>query len=80
MQKRSMKRSFAARLDWIFKMPDYLQLGVDYLWLIDPIMFNLEAYLFHDLHWLLFGTFTNDQALSIAPFAEHTLSLSDLWE
>jgi len=26
------------------------------------------------------ATFANDQAVSIAPFTEHTFSLSDLWE
>ena len=31
-------------------------------------------------HWLLIGAFANDQAVSIAPFAEHTFLLSDLWE
>jgi len=69
-----------ARLDRIIKMPLYAQLGVVHLWLIDPILQTLEAYQLHDSHWLLIGTFANDQAVSIAPFAEHTFSLSDLWE
>jgi len=72
--------SSTARLDRIVKMPLYAQLGVVHLWLIDPILQTLEAYQLHDSHWLLIGTFANDQAVSIAPFAEHTFSLSDLWE
>ena len=61
-------------------MPLYAQLGVVNLWLVDPILQTLEAYQLHDSHWLLISTFANDQAVSIAPFAEHTFSLSDLWE
>ena len=69
-----------ARLDRIVKMPLYAQLGVGHLWLIDPNLQTLEAFQLHDSHWLLIGTFANDHAVSIAPFAEHTFSLSDLWE
>jgi Uma2 family endonuclease len=69
-----------ARLDRVVKMPVYAQLGVVYLWLVDPILQTLEAFQLHDSHWLLIGTFASDQAVSIAPFAEHTFSLSDLWE
>ena len=69
-----------ARLDRIVKMPLYAQLGVVYLWLIDPNLKTLEVYQLHESHWLLIGTFANDQAVSIAPFTEHTFSLSDLWE
>jgi Uma2 family endonuclease len=70
--------SSTARLDRIIKVPLYAQPGVVYLWLIDPRLQALEAYQLHDSHWLLIGTFANDQAVSIAPFAEHTFSLSDL--
>ena len=69
-----------ARLDRIVKMPIYAQLGVVNLWLIDPELQTLEAFQLHGSHWLLTGTFANDQTVSIAPFAEHTFSLSDLWE
>ncbi len=69
-----------ARLDRIVKMPIYAQLGVVHLWLVDPILQTLEAYQLHDSHWLLIGSYDYDQAVSIAPFAEHTFSLSDLWE
>jgi hypothetical protein len=41
---------------------------------------TLEAYQLHDSHWLLIGAFANDQVVSIAPFAKHAFSLSDLWE
>lgn len=69
-----------ARLDRAVKMPVYAQLGVTHLWLIDPLLQTLEAYQLHDSHWLLIETFADDQPVSIAPFSEHTFSLSDLWK
>lgn len=64
-----------ARLNRIVKMSVHAQLGVAHLWLFDTI---LQACQLHDSHWLSLGTFANDQAVSVAPFAEHTISLSDL--
>jgi Uma2 family endonuclease len=69
-----------ARLDRIVKMPIYAKLGVAYLWLIDPILQTLEAYELHDQHWVLNGSYADAQPITIAPFTEHTFSLSDLWE
>jgi Uma2 family endonuclease len=69
-----------ARVDRIVKMPTYAELGVGYLWLIDPVLQTLEAYELHDRHWLLTGSYADDDSIAIAPFAEHTFSLSDLWE
>jgi Uma2 family endonuclease len=69
-----------ARLDRMVKMPIYAELGVTYLWLVDPLLQTLEAYQLHDAHWLLIGSYTDDQPVTIAPFAEHTFLLSDLWE
>ncbi|MGJ0491623.1 Uma2 family endonuclease [Methylobacter sp.] len=68
------------RVDRIVKMPIYAELGVGYLWLIDPVLQTLEAYELHDRHWLLSGSYADDDPIAIAPFAEHTFSLSDLWE
>jgi Uma2 family endonuclease len=68
-----------ARLDRIVKTLLYAQLGVVNLWLIDSNLQTLEAFQLHDSRWLLIGYFANDQAVSIAPFAEHTFFLSDLW-
>lgn len=69
-----------SRIDRIVKMPVYAELGVGYLWLIDPNSQTLETYQLHDRHWLLTGSFADDQEVSIPPFAEHSFSLSNLWE
>ena len=68
-----------APLHRIVKTLLYSQLGVVNLWLIDSNLQTLEAFQLHDSRWLLIGYFANDQAVSIAPFAEHTFLLSDLW-
>ncbi|NOT10220.1 MAG: Uma2 family endonuclease [Methylococcaceae bacterium] len=70
----------STRLDRMIKMPIYAELGVSYLWLVDPLLQTLETYQLHDTHWLLIGSYTDDQPVTIAPFAEHTFLLSDLWE
>ncbi|WP_196806521.1 hypothetical protein [Methylobacter luteus] len=44
------------------------------------ILQTLEAYELHDRHWLLAGSYADDDPIATAPFAEHTFSLSDLWE
>lgn len=69
-----------ARLDRVVKMPVYAALGVINLWLIDPLLQTLEAYELHNQHWLLMASYADDQQVSLAPFAEHNFSLSDLWE
>lgn len=69
-----------ARLDRIVKMPIYAKLGVDHLWLIDPSLQTLEEYGLQNSNWSLIATFADDAEVSIAPFAEHSFSLSVLWE
>jgi Uma2 family endonuclease len=69
-----------SRLDRAVKMPIYAALGVSYIWLIDPVLQTLEAYQLHEQHWLLIATLSENQPVTVAPFVEHTFSLSDLWE
>lgn len=69
-----------ARLDRTVKMPVYAQLGVAYLWLIDPLLQTLETYELHDRRWLLNASYADGQPIAATPFGEHTFSLSDLWE
>ncbi len=69
-----------SRIDRIVKMPVYAHLKVNYFWLVDPILRTLETYELHDEHWVLTGSFADNHTISIAPFTEHTFSLSVLWE
>jgi len=68
------------RLDRIVKMPIYAKLDVRYLWLIDPDLKTLEAYALQASNWSLIATFADNDEISIAPFTEHSFSLSVLWE
>jgi Uma2 family endonuclease len=72
--------SSTSRIDRIVKMPLYAELEVNYLWLIDPVLQTLEAYQLKNRHWVLTASFADDSTISIAPFSEHTFSLSVLWE
>ncbi|MEE9395568.1 MAG: Uma2 family endonuclease [Methylococcales bacterium] len=69
-----------ARVDRILKMPNYTELGVAYLWLIDPDLETLECYELQNDRWVLSGSFSEQSVVAAAPFAEHTFSLSELWE
>lgn len=68
-----------ARLDRVEKMPIYAELGVRYLWLIDPDLQTLEAYQLHEGLWLMAGIFDNDATVSVAPFDACGFSLANLW-
>jgi Uma2 family endonuclease len=68
-----------ARTDRAVKMPVYAAQGVNWLWLVDPDIRTLEVYRLSEGHWLLEGTWKDDDKVRAAPFAEVTLQLDDLW-
>ena len=68
-----------ARIDRAVKMPLYAAQEVNWLWLLDPEIRTLEVYRLSDGHWLLEGTWKDDDAVRAAPFAEVVLQLDDLW-
>lgn len=69
-----------AKIDRSEKMPIYAGLGVSYCWLIDPMLQTLETYRLQEGHWLLQHSLKDDDQVSAGPFAEHSFSLSHLWE
>jgi Uma2 family endonuclease len=68
-----------AVLDRTEKLPAYAREGVAFAWLVDPILKTLEAYVLEHEHWVLLGTWKEDAAVNVKPFAEVALDLSDLW-
>jgi Uma2 family endonuclease len=68
-----------ARIDRAVKMPLYAAQAVNWLWLLDPDIRTLEVYSLSDGHWLLEGTWKDDDAVRAVPFAEVVLQLDDLW-
>jgi Uma2 family endonuclease len=68
-----------AVLDRTEKMPVYAREGVSFAWLVDPILQTLEAYALEREHWVLLGTWKDDAAVIVKPFAEVALELGALW-
>ncbi|MGR9053484.1 MAG: Uma2 family endonuclease [Gammaproteobacteria bacterium] len=68
-----------ARTDRAVKRPLYAEQGVQWLWLIDPDIRTLEVYSLAQGHWLLEGTWKDDDEVRAVPFAEVVLQLQDLW-
>ncbi|MGE0049312.1 MAG: Uma2 family endonuclease [Acidithiobacillus sp.] len=68
-----------ARIDRVLKLPRYAAAGVGHCWLVDPDVRTLEAYANQDRHWLLLGTWADQDTVSVEPFAAIELNLSHLW-
>ncbi len=63
----------------ILKMPIYAKFLVSCAWLIDPGVKTLEAFQLEDGFWKLIGVFAENDRVSIAPFDEIEIELSELW-
>ncbi len=61
------------------KMPIYAHWGVQHAWLVDPLARTLEAFELQNGVWVQLDGFKNDDRVSIAPFAEISIALADLW-
>lgn len=66
--------------DRVTKMAIYARLGIAHVWLIDPIAQTLEAYELQNAHWVLLKSYAKTEEVAIAPFAEYSFSLANLWE
>lgn len=61
------------------KMPIYARYGVRYAWLVDPEARTLEAYELRQGDWVEIDRFRDDDKVSVAPFAEVAIELTELW-
>jgi Uma2 family endonuclease len=68
-----------AKLDRAEKMPLYASYGVQYLWLVDPLLKMLEVYELRSGCWLNIKTYKDNDAASAVPFNEIVIQLDDLW-
>lgn len=68
-----------ARTDRADKMPIYAEYGVLFLWLIDPALQTLEAFVLRDGHWLLERVYQEDDEVRAIPFDAIAFRLADLW-
>jgi Uma2 family endonuclease len=68
-----------ANKDRRIKLPLYGQLGVEHAWLIDPNAKTIEVMRFSDGHWVLLGTFGDDDSMRGEPFDAVAIDLAPLW-
>lgn len=73
-----MSRSTAS-FDRMKKLPVYLQAGVAYAWLVDPVLRNIEALRRENDRWVVVGNFSGDAPFRIEPFEAYALDLRTLW-
>jgi len=62
------------------KLPVYAASGVSWAWLVDPAQRSVEVFERHDRSWVLRAVVGHEATVSLPPFAEVRLALSDLWE
>ncbi len=68
-----------ARIDRADKMPIYAEYGVSFLWLIDPALHTLEAFVLRDGHWSLEHVYQENDEVRAIPFDAVAFSLAGLW-
>jgi len=68
-----------ARKDRARKLPLYGKLGVAHAWLVDPAAKTIEVLRFADSHWILLGTFGDDDSMRAEPFDAVAIDLAPLW-
>lgn len=68
-----------ASKDRTIKMPVYAEIGVQYLWLIDPDLRTLEVYQLENQRWSLMASLKDDDNVSQVPFDSISFSLDGLW-
>jgi len=68
-----------ASFDRVKKLPVYLQAGVAYAWLVDPLGRTIEALRREANRWVVIGNFPGDTPARIEPFDAHELDLRTLW-
>ena len=68
-----------ARKDRTRKLPLYGKLGVAHAWLVDPAAKTVEVLRFADGHWVLLGTWGDDDSMRAEPFDAVAIDLAPLW-
>jgi len=65
--------------DTIIKMPKYLQAGVAWVWIVDPVAQRIDVYRAGQGEWEEAGAIEGGGAVRLAPFDAVELDLSPLW-
>jgi Uma2 family endonuclease len=67
-----------AKLDRGKKLTTYGRQGIEWVWLVDPVLRTVEVYRFRD-GWVFGGMFTDDARVRIPPFHAVEVDMSGWW-
>ncbi len=67
------------RFDLGAKRDIYAEHGVGYLWLLDPIARQLDAFVLKDAEWVLIDSLAGDVEVCIPPYESVTINLGSIW-
>jgi Uma2 family endonuclease len=68
-----------ARIDRTLKKEIYAREGVEYVWLVDPVLRILEVLRLHGGQWLEKGSWSGNARIRAEPFEALELELEALW-
>jgi Uma2 family endonuclease len=68
-----------ARIDRTLKKQIYAREGVEFIWLVDPVLRTLEVLRLHAGQWLERGSWSGDSRVRAEPFEALELELNALW-
>lgn len=68
-----------AAFDRVRKKHVYAREGVEYVWLVDPVLRTLEVYRLRDGHWVEVDAFSGSAKVRAEPFDALELELEALW-
>jgi len=67
------------RWDMLVKMPRYLEAGVRFVWLVDPVARRVDAMRAQDGEWVDAGSVEVGPMLALPPFDAQTFDLVPVW-
>jgi Uma2 family endonuclease len=67
------------RTDKMEKMPIYARNGVNYFWIIDPLVKTLDVFRLKAGEWVVAGLYVEDAKVRAEPFQEIEINLNDIW-
>lgn len=57
----------------------YARVGIDFLWIVDPVEQIIEVFRLESGNWILVMTVADSQVVHLPPFVELPFDLSVLW-
>jgi len=67
------------RIDRVRKLPIYLEHGVSWAWLVDPLARTLEVYQREGNRWTVLSVHEGDDVVRAAPFDEIEIAIEGWW-